>query len=139
MIATIDSSVLVAAMAREELHHAECMALLNRRNLHLYSHGIPETFSTLTGGRLAIRYPASQVVSFLEKDYLPDLKLVELSPKEKIAALQEAESRGVRGGAIYDYLHLVAAKKCCAERLYTLDLSHFRAIRRDGDPKILLP
>ena len=42
----------------------------------------------------------------------------------------------VRGGAVYDYLHLVAARKAGVERIVTLDLRHFRALARAGDPRI---
>jgi hypothetical protein len=45
----------------------------------------------------------------------------------------------VRGGGIYDYLHLVAARKAKAARIYTLNLSNFRAIYRPGDPEIVHP
>ena len=51
----------------------------------------------------------------------------------------QAQGRGVRGGGIYDYLHLVAARKAKARRMYTLNLSNFRAWHRTGDPEIVHP
>jgi hypothetical protein len=53
--------------------------------------------------------------------------------------MREAESRGVRGGAIFDYLHLVAARKAKVQKLYTLNVSNFVAFHRAGDPEILSP
>jgi len=50
-----------------------------------------------------------------------------------------AQNRGVRGGGIYDYLHLAAARKAKAGRIYTLNLSNFRALYRPGDPEIAHP
>jgi len=55
------------------------------------------------------------------------------------AALAECEARGVRGGAIYDLLHLLAARKAGAEVVMTLDARHFQALSRRGDPRIETP
>jgi hypothetical protein len=62
-----------------------------------------------------------------------------LSISETIRAMHEVQSRGVRGGGIYDYLHLVAARKAKARRIYTLNVSDFRAFYRAGDPVIAHP
>ena len=43
------------------------------------------------------------------------MKTVSLTERDVMAALARAESRGVRGGAVYDYLHLVAARKSGAD------------------------
>ena len=64
------------------------------------------------------------------------MKVQALSGKEVMSALLECESRGVRGGAVYDWLHLVAAKKAGAEALVTLDARDFQALARPGDPRI---
>jgi hypothetical protein len=75
----------------------------------------------------------------LEDHFVPKLAIVTLTHVEILRALREAEPRGVRGGAIFDYLHLVAARKGRARRLFTLNLSNFQAFWRDGDPEIMLP
>lgn len=61
---------------------------------------------------------------------------VTLTERDVMAALAQAQSRGVRGGAVYDYLHLVAARKSGAEVLVTLDSKHFAALAREGDPRV---
>lgn len=58
MSALLDSSVLVAALANDELRHAECLALLLKGGNRIYSHALLETFSTLTGGKLSVRVTA---------------------------------------------------------------------------------
>jgi hypothetical protein len=93
----------------------------------------------LTGGRESFRVPASVAANVLEEDYLPCLRFTALTPVEMLRAMSEAESRGVRGGAIFDYLHLVAARKAKATRLYTLNESNFRSFHRAGDPAIVHP
>ena len=56
-----------------------------------------------------------------------------------LRALREANAVGVRGGAFYDYLHLAAARKTGATLLYTLNVRHFEALARAGDPRIEAP
>jgi predicted nucleic acid-binding protein len=45
----------------------------------------------------------------------------------------------VRGGAIYDWLHLAAARKAGAEVFITLDQRDFQSLMRPGDPRIEMP
>ena len=56
-----------------------------------------------------------------------------------MSALAECESRGVRGGALYDWLHLAAARKAGAELFVTLVLRGFRSLAWPGDPSIEVP
>ena len=60
---------------------------------------------------------------------LPYVRVASLSGKEVMAALAGAEARGVRGGAVYDLLHLVAARKAGAAVLLTLDVRNSLALR----------
>ncbi len=64
---------------------------------------------------------------------------VGLTPTEVLGAMKNAEARGVRGGAIFDYLHLVAARKAMVDRVVTLNVKHFRAFWRNGDPVVVHP
>lgn len=138
MIPAIDTSVLVAAIVEAEGYHAECGGLLDAGRCACCAHGLTEAFNTLTGGR-RFRMRASLAASILEEDYAPSLRLITLTPPEILRALRVAESRGVRGGAVFDYLHLLAARKAKASRLYTLNVADFLAIRRPGDPEIVHP
>ncbi len=136
MISALDSSVLVGALHKDETHHAACLKILTEDKNVCCSYALTETFSTLTGGKLGFRVPASQAASVLKNHVVPRLKVVSLSPTDLLKAYAEAESRGIRGGAIYDYLHLVAARKAGAERFLTLNLRDFRSFHRPGDPEI---
>ncbi len=135
----IDTSILVAAIITTERGHETCGHLLDSGRFGMYQHGVAETFSTLTGGRQSLRLSPSLAVDVIEGDYLPDITITALTPAEMLRALRDAENRGVRGGAVYDYLHLVAARKAKAARFYTLNLAHFLALRREGDPDIVVP
>ena len=100
---------------------------------------LSETFAALTGGRLAIRVAAAEAALLLRKWVAPGLALTALEADDVLGAFEESSARGVRGGAIYDYLHLVAARKARAPVLYTLNVSDFQSFHRPGDPKIAHP
>jgi predicted nucleic acid-binding protein len=139
MSALLDSSVLVAALASDELKHPECLALLLKGGNCIYSHALLETFSTLTGGKLGVRVTADFAVRMLAETVLPRVSVIELSSAEIIAALAVAQSRGVRGGCVYDYMHLVAAMKAGVSMIHTLNMDDFLHLRRDNDPEVQLP
>lgn len=139
MSAFLDSSVLVAALASDEIKHAECLALLLKGGNCIYSHALLETFSTLTGGKLGVRVTPDLAVQMLSETILPRVSVIELSSADIIASLGIAQSRGVRGGCVYDYMHLVAAKKGGASVIYTLNMDDFQHLRRGDDPEVLLP
>lgn len=134
----LDSSVLVAALVEDEPSHEACLQALRRRNLVAWTHALTETFATLTGGRLGVRVSPT-VAAQLIGSLVPRLHLFELTADEVVEAINKAESVGARGGAMYDYLHLVAARKSAATALYTLNARHFAALARSGDPKIEVP
>lgn len=139
MNAFIDTSVLVAAIVGTEAFHSKCRVIVSNGRCGMYGHGITEAFSTLTGGKKSFRLSAEIASKMLAQSFVPLLAITALSATEMLRAMREAESRGVRGGGIFDYLHLFAARKAKAAKLYTLNISNFRACHRPGDPEIVHP
>lgn len=137
--ALLDSSVVLASLDPDEAAHAVCDRMVARGGHHLYVHALAEIFSILTGGRDARRVDSADAVSLLQESVLPFVQTISLSGKDVMTALSHARERGVRGGAVYDYLHLTAARKAGAASLITLDLRHFKALWRPGDPEIASP
>ena len=137
--AFIDTSVLVAAMIEAEAGHVASRKLIAGGGMGMYAHGIAETFSTLTGGRKPFRMAAESAHGLLEDHFVPRLEITSLTSSETLRAMRDCSSRGVRGGAVFDYLHLIAARKAKTARIYTLNLAHFRAFHRPGDPEIVHP
>ena len=133
-----DSSILVAAVNPDEAHHAACGRRLDGGG-QVYLHGLVESFATLTGGRSTRRLRPTEADRLLRESVLPFVKVITLSSAQTLAALGETAARGIMGGAIYDYLHLVAARVAKAPRFYTLDVPHFQAFHRAGDPEIVHP
>ncbi len=143
MKASVDTSVMVAALVQSEPCHEESRALLNRSvgrtRLAAWPHALLETFSNITGGRLSARTTPAKANRLIRESLLPHLDLVELSADELLASLDRAEAAGIRGGAVFDWMHLIAARKAGARTFYTLDLSDFRACARAGDPEVRSP
>lgn len=139
MKTAIDSSVIVSALCEEDPDHKACRKALLSGRPAVFVHAYSETFSTLTGGRLGFRIPAADAATMLRNQIASKLVGTSLEQSDLLQAYEEAESRGVRGGAIHDYLHLVAARKAGAKRIYTLNLSDFQSFHRPGDPEIVMP
>lgn len=134
-----DSSILVAALVESELHHAACRALLISGPFAVWSHGLVETFSTLTGGKIKPRPSAADVARALRGSIRPRAVILHLTEDLLFSVLDESEARGVRGGAIYDYLHLATARYHQVDQFFTLNTSHFQSFWREGDPVIVHP
>jgi predicted nucleic acid-binding protein len=144
----LDSSVVLASLHEAEPHHEACSALLLQGGHALYVHALAEVFSTLTGGAQGLRVGADLAQQLLRESVLPYVKTVTLAERDVMAALAQAQARGVRGGAVYDYLHLVAARKAgrsvnSTSGGDTLRFEHFeidttqRQVRVNGQPVAL--
>ena len=75
----------------------------------------------------------------MTRSVLPIVTTLILPADALAAAFAQAETRGVRGGAIFDLLHLMAANHAGLKRIYTLDVRDFKALHRPGDAEILSP
>lgn len=139
MSAFLDTSVLLASLDPDEAHHAACDRIVSAGGSGTYVHALAETFSILTGGRQGRRLGAATAARLIEQSILPYVQTHTLSGKDMASTLAECESRGVRGGAVYDWLHLAAARKAGAPRFVTLDARDFQALARPGDPHIETP
>ena len=138
-MAFLDSSVLVASLDPDDPAHAASGRLVAAGGHHAYSHALAEVFSALTGGRLSRRLTPAAATGLINGSVLPYVTVQTLTVKETLIALQDCDKRGVRGGAVYDWLHLAAAGKAGAEVFYTLNLRDFQALARPGDPLIRIP
>ena len=90
-------------------------------------HALSEVFGTLTGGRLGVKFDANEAAEVMD-ELAADLEFVELTAKEILAALHDADKKGVRGGRVHDYLHAVAAQKAKAGVLLTSDKFDFSGL-----------
>lgn len=91
-------------------------------------HSLAEMFSTLTGGRLGFRFEPDKAAEMINR-LTRNLNFVELSADETKQALSQARKKGVRGGQVHDWLHVVAAKKAGVKKLLTNNLSDFQSLK----------
>ena len=135
-----DSSVLVAAMVEEEEHHASALrALADATDGVTSTHALAETFATLTSGRAEIQLSPKHALRIIEANVLQRLEVMELTVADYRRAMQSSQSAGARGGAIYDMLHLQAARRSGATRILTVNLRHFQTFAPDLKQRIVLP
>jgi predicted nucleic acid-binding protein len=137
--AFLDTSVVLASLDPDESHHLACDRLIAAGGHRLYVHALAETFSILTGGRQGRRLGPAAAARLIEQSVLPYVQAVALEGSAMAAALVECERRGVRGGAVYDWLHLASARAAGADVLYTLNLRDFQALAVPGDPRVEMP
>ena len=136
-----DSSVLIGLLYGDGPEHAMCAQVWEVSDKRvIYNHGLLETFSQLTGGRLGepiFADDAAQSIALtLEQG---QVQVVGFDSPELLSHLAKARRFGIRGGAVYDYMHLCAARKAGADRIFTLNKRHFLAIAPDLAGKIFHP
>src|ERR1043166_3366488 len=99
-------------------------------------HALAEAFSTLTGGRLGFQYVPDDAAA-LVREIAAGMNFVQLDAAETIAALEDAQARGVRGGRVHDWLHARAAQKANGAELLTDNFADFTGL--EGGFSVLPP
>jgi predicted nucleic acid-binding protein len=135
MIAYCDSSILVSAADEDEAHHKASQRCLSGKTVCSNLHGLAECFAVLSGRKGFTPEQAAQVID----TYLVRLTLVPLEKEDYAQTIAQAQKNGVRGGAIYDALHLAAARKVKADRIYTLNVNHFRLYAKELAARVTPP
>jgi predicted nucleic acid-binding protein len=120
-----DSSALIDALEKPEVRDK-----LSGPNHFTRVHTLAEVFSTLTGGRLRFRCLPDDALEMIE-ELSRDLVFVELGYADTFAALRKAQQLGVQGGRVHDLLHVAAAQKAKADKIWTLNLSDFKGLDKN--------
>lgn len=140
MIRFFDTSVLIAALVRGQKSHEACLALVKgSESACVYAHALAECFAFLTGGRLSIQLDGDTAAAMIERNISAKFRVLTLSPNEILVTLKQSRSIGIRGGGIYDALHLAAARNAHVDEIYTLNLRHFQAFAPDLIDRIKIP
>jgi predicted nucleic acid-binding protein len=134
-----DSSVLVAAFVEEEERHERAADALLKPGGFTSTHALAEVYGTLTSGRMPVQLTPAEAIELIEENVLARLETLELSLSDYRSALKSAEVVGARGGAIYDVLHLQAARRGEAKRILTVNVRHFQAFGPDVKGMITEP
>ena len=136
----LDSSVLVAALLTDHVHHGAAHAWLNQAKLGTFDylvsgHSLAEVYSVLT--RLPRTPPLrpADAARLLQEN----VQIVTLSASDYVDLLQDLSQRGIGGGAVYDAIIAKAAELAQVDQLLTLNEVHFHRVWPAGSSKIVSP
>jgi len=124
----LDTGIMVGAVLKSHPEHEVCLAALEDSTRPFTdAHALAETFATLTGFYKVPTDAATELTLSLRDSVL--VESLGLSDYE--TAIQEARSRGVMGGGIYDSLHATFARRKKAVQIVTRNPSHFQHVAPD--------
>jgi predicted nucleic acid-binding protein len=95
------------------------------------AHSLAETYAVLTRLPGADQVAPTVAWQLISENILKHFTVITLTAKEYSDTLESAAANGVDGGRTYDALLLSAAAKSNADRIYTLDLTHFQSLADD--------
>jgi len=126
-----DTSVLIAAALDTHEDHARSFSALERARAGndegiIGAHTLAEMYSVLTGAPPPLRHTPQQALLSIEENVTKHCIVVALTGPEYMALLRDCALGDVKGGTVFDALLLRTAKKASAQRIYTLNLKHFR-------------
>ncbi len=125
-----DTAVLVAAADLRHVHHGASVAVVSgasRERAFCSAHSVAEVYATLTSSVYRDRFRLADVAEVV-KQVRALFRVVSLTAVEYFRTVEDAVTRGLRSGQIYDALHLTAAAKANASVIYTWNVKHFQAI-----------
>ncbi len=137
----VDTSVIVAASTPSDHRHDACLDVLDLpspRDGACAAHTLAEVFSVLSGRPLPLRMSPADAQTIVHHT-AARLTVISLTPKEYLSAIANLARLGHSGAMIYDALLLACARKAEADRIYTLNLKHFRQIAPDLASRIIEP
>jgi predicted nucleic acid-binding protein len=137
----LDTSVWVAGFSDWHPHHNASRLLLagsGVQNLACAAHSLAEVYATLTRLPGELRAHPRAAMQFLET-IQRRAAVISLDAREYVETIDAISNRGMGGAVVYDALLLACARKSGAERIYTWNLRHFRAIAPDLAQRIRTP
>lgn len=139
-----DTSVIIAGTFEDHDHFSVAfpwheLARRQRISAFISTHSVAEIFATLTTQSYVPFLPRDQVEEILFKDILPCFQPVVLSPSDYKSAIGRALDRSLRGGVIYDSLHIQAAIKKKVDALVTLNSKDFTRLIEPAELRIINP
>jgi predicted nucleic acid-binding protein len=128
----LDTSVLIAAVLSQHDSHVRAFPLLDRVQRgrdtgFVGAHSLAEMYAVLTRFPPPSRHSPEQALLNIEENILKHFNVSSLSGAEYASLLREAALAGISGGTIYDSVLLKTAEKSGVDRIFTLNLNHFRA------------
>jgi hypothetical protein len=136
-----DSSAIINALVSEKVWNR-----LQKDEHFTRTHSFSEFFAIMTGRGIEIPgehggssravMSATDAAAWLRK-FAGKINVVELDLPAMLDGLDNASAKGVMGGRVYDYGHLMAAEKTSSESLLTRNPGDFTSLK--PKPKIEWP
>jgi predicted nucleic acid-binding protein len=138
-----DTSVVVPALVQTHPSHTRALVWVEaasgkKMEGMIAWHGLAETWSVLTRLPLVPAVTARAAEKLLER-LISRLKPLNMSPPVYREAIRRSTERGVRSGALFDALHLVAAERAGADVFLTLNPGDFERLATPGGLRIVVP
>jgi predicted nucleic acid-binding protein len=141
MKSLLDTSVLIAASDAKHPGHrpsASLLAAATKQTTACGAHTLAEAYAVLSrlpGGRRLRPELAGKLV----EQILDRVAVIPLTVEEYGATIRNAAQLSLAGGIVFDALLLACARKVDAERIYTWNVRHFRAVAPDLADRIVTP
>jgi predicted nucleic acid-binding protein len=136
-----DTSVLVAAVSVQHVHHGPSLAVYlsaKKAQAGCAAHSLAEVYATLT--RLPGKQQMSCEQTLLFLDQIRDrLETVVLNGEEYRSAIEDVAAKGIAGGMVYDALIARCAIKARAETIFTWNVDHFRRLGPEVAKRLRTP
>jgi len=137
----LDTSVLIAAVSVQHVHHEPSLAVYlaaNKNQAGCAAHSLAEVYATLTRLPGKQRMSCEQTLVFLD-EIRNRLKTVVLDGEEYGSAIADAAAEGVLGGMVYDALIARCALKGQAQTIFTWNIDHFRRLGPEVAKRVRTP
>lgn len=139
-----DTSVLVAASVAQHPHHLAGTAVYREVMSGQHSgvvsaHGLAETYSALTRLPLSPMIHPTEAYRIITETVVRHCETIPLEESDYLAILETAARAGLRGGILYDAVHLHCAEKAHCDRIYTFNLRDFVRLAPQLQNKIASP
>lgn len=141
MIALLDTSVIVAGIIQSHREHERSRRWLGRgrtegAQVWCSQHALAETFSILARAPWPVKISAIEAQTVVNANIRED-RIVRLGPEDYRECMDWCTRVQAGAGAIYDLLHLQAAKLCGATQIVTLNQREFVQLW-EGDPAMII-
>lgn len=137
----LDTSVLIAAVSVQHVHHEPSLAVYlaaNKNQAGCAAHSLAEVYATLTRLPGKQRMSCEQTLVFLD-EIRNRLKTVVLDGEEYGSTIADAAAEGVLGGMVYDALIARCALKGQAQTIFTWNIDHFRRLGPEVAKRLRTP
>ncbi|MCD6570473.1 MAG: PIN domain-containing protein [Deltaproteobacteria bacterium] len=132
-----DTSIIVAALIESHPMHERAFpwfkqAKTKEFDLVVASHTLAELYAVLSALPIKPRISPAVAWRLVHENIETMADIVSLSPAEYSSTIKHMSELGLSGGIIYDALIAKVAQKSRVERLFTLNIEHFRLVWPGG-------